>query len=73
MFCGGREMKKADSAGARKAAMIILLLVAAANLAYGGYLFFTEGRVEPPLFIAGVITGGFAAILGATGQSAGNS
>lgn len=63
-------MNKADSSGARKAAMIVLLLVAAANLAYGGWLFFTEGRVEPPLFIAGVITGGFAAVLGGTGKSA---
>jgi hypothetical protein len=65
----GREMKKADGSGARKAAIIILLLVGAANLAYGGYLFFTEGRVELPLFIAGVITGGFAAVLGATGKA----
>lgn len=63
-------MKQSDGSGARKAAMIILLLVGAANLAYGGWLFFTEGRVEPALFIAGVITAGFAAVLGGTGSSA---
>lgn len=67
----GGLMKNAESSGARKAAVIILLLVGGANLAYGAYLFFTEGRVELPLFIVGVVTGGLAAVLGATGKSAG--
>jgi len=64
-------MSKADTSGAKKAALIILLMVGVANLAYGGWLFFTEGRVELPLFIAGVITGGLAVVLGATGNPAG--
>jgi Cu2+-containing amine oxidase len=60
-------MNKTGTTGAKKAALIVLLLVGAANLAYGGWLFFTEGRVELPLFIAGVVTGGLAVVLGATG------
>jgi len=62
-------MKKTDSSPARKAATIILLLVGAANLGYGAYLYFAEGQIELPLFMAGVITCGLAAVFGATGKA----
>lgn len=71
LFFKGVEMSKTDTSGAKKAALIVLLLVGAANLAYGGWLFFTEGRVELPLFIAAVVTGGMAVVLGAAGKPAG--
>lgn len=64
-------MSKPDRRGSQKAILVILLLVGAANLAYAGWLFFTEGRVELPLFIAAVVTIGLGTVIGATGSRTG--
>ena len=56
--------------GPQKIAMILLLLLSIAGLAYGTYLLGRDQDGSFPFFIGASLCGAFAAIIGAAGKKA---